>query len=150
MQCTRFQCCCKLRCTYVVDTSRSVFITVCIFWSDFSSKTSTIVHDTVVLLMNEYGFSSDSICKLDADFWSYIKEPGNFAIFRDEIATKRLPIHVNKHIRGLNRDRALGMGATKCKFMRPVVEHEKVVAPTATKQTSISGFFKPKAGPSNE
>eukprot|EP00966_Prymnesium_polylepis_P081880 1896647-Prymnesium_polylepis.1 len=64
--------------------------------------------------MDEYGFQADSICSLDGCFWADVKREGRFETIKAELAQLRLPVHVNKHIRGLNRDRGFGVGATRC------------------------------------
>lgn len=86
------------------------------FWSGITSNTSTAVRDTLDLLMDEYGFGPASIASLDHSFWAHVKREGAFAEMRDALAAMRLPVHVNRHVRSLNRDRPFGSGATKCKF----------------------------------
>ena len=111
------------------------------FWSGITSKTSTAVGDTLDLLIDEYGFGPCSISALDGSFWAHVKQEGAFAELRDALAAMKLPVHVNRHVRGLNRDRGFGRGATKCKFARPKVEGSRVHQP-ATTQSKLSSFFK--------
>ena len=111
------------------------------FWSGITSKSSTAVGETLDLLMDEYGFGPSSIASLDGSFWAHVKQEGSFAEMCDAFAAMRLPVHVNRHVRGLNRDRPFGRGATKCKFVRPKVEGSRVRQP-ATTQSKLGSFFK--------
>ena len=95
--------------------------------------------------MDEYGFDADSITKLDGAFWSHVKTDGAYVQLRDALATKRLPVHVTKHVRSLNRNRTVGHGATKCKFARPRIELPRndsaSSSSTSLKQSKLSAFF---------
>ena len=115
------------------------------FWSGIASTTSTAVPDILEILMDEYGVDVNDLSKLQS-FWAEVKRPGRFEAIRDELVTKKLPSHVTKYIRSLNNDHAFGHGATKCKFVRPKVEVERVALPTTTKQATLGAFFAPKSG----
>jgi hypothetical protein len=59
-----------------------------------------------------------------------------------KLAECRTTGHVNVVIKNMNGTGSIGRGATRCKFARQKLTHERVEPTRATKQTSISGFFK--------
>ena len=47
----------------------------------------------------------------------------------------------NAKLKRMNRGRALGRGVSKCKFVRPKLNHEPAVVPKATTQTTLASLF---------
>jgi hypothetical protein len=108
------------------------------FWAA-SDKSS--FRPTIDLLLDEYGFSPTDLPTRNA-FWSSISKDGAFDALRDKLAQCRTTGHVNSVIKNMNGPGSIGRGATRCKFVRPKLTHERVEPARATKQSTLGSFFK--------
>ena len=108
------------------------------FWAA-SDKSS--FRPTIDLLLDEYGFHSSDLPMRDA-FWSRVSKDCAFDALRDKLAECRTTGHVNVVIKNMNGTGSIGRGATRCKFVRPKLTHERVEPARATKQSTLGSFFK--------
>jgi len=114
----------------------------------FFSTDESVVRETFAILIDEYGIRPTDLPTRNA-FWSHVKNPGKLDSLRVYLATCTTTGAVTKHIAKINGSAGIGQGATKCKFARPRLVHERVEVPKATKQSTLCAFFaKGSVGPS--
>ena len=115
--------------------------------NSFFSTNESIIHETLTMLTDEYGIYPDDLPTQNA-FWSHVKKEGTLNELRAYLETCKTTGAVTMRIAKLN-GAGIGRGATKCKFARPKLEIKKTALPKASKQASLSSFFKAPSVPSH-
>jgi hypothetical protein len=105
----------------------------------FWSAMKTTGFDVVDTLMDTYGVSVADLHKLQCGFWSRVSEPPDWEAFNAELAACPTSGAVTALLQKKN-GRALGAGATRCMFARPIHTPTPVATPPA-KQSKLTAFF---------
>ena len=110
----------------------------------FWAAMETTGFDVVDTLIDTYGVSVVDLHKLHSDFWSHFAKPEDWGSLKAELAACPTSGAVTALLRKNNgnpRYSAIGAGATRCMFSRPI-HRPTPVAPPPTKQASLTSYFK--------